>query len=483
MAQGFRARLTITIIALVAISAVVLAATSYVLLRNSLRERAKDAGVAQAEFNIGVLASPDQLPPGADLAEFERSGLAARFQTRGTSGMYVDFGDGNPFASSLELLETPDLADPELVELVGSGQLGWQFLKVGADSRLLVAGRRPPAGPDFYFYFDAAPVDQALGLLARFLLAGAGAVLVIGVLVAGTVARGVLRPVRSASQAAGRLARGDLGTRVPVESADEFGRWAESFNHMAAALEEKVAELEEAQAREQRFVADVSHELRTPLTALTTEAALLAGHLDDLPPEGRRAAELLTADIARLRRLVDELLEVSRLDRAPEPAELSPTDLHKFLAAIIRERLPGARVTGEIPTEPLLLDRRGLERVLANLLDNAAVHAPGATVEVEVRAQSHRLTILVDDDGPGVAPEELAHLFDRFYKSDRSRQGGSGLGLAIAREHARRLGGDLEARRREPRGLIFELSLPVTEPLHDGEAAEKSVSQAEPVDQ
>ena len=483
MARGFRSRLTWTIILLVAVTSVLLASISFLLLRDSLRDQARADGVAQASFNIGVLASPDQLAPGASLREFEASGLADRFETRGTEGVYVDFGDGEPYASRPELFDTLTTVDPQLLALVADGQFGYEFLEVAGESRLVVAGRRPGTGPDFYFFFDGTEVDRALGGLWRFLLAGAGTVLVLGTLAAGAVARGVLRPVRSASTAAERLAGGDLATRVPVESSDEFASWAESFNRMAASLQEKVGELEAAQERERRFVADVSHELRTPLTGLTNEAALLRGHIDSIAPEARRPAELLVEDVGRLRRLVDELLEISRLDRAPEPAEKTPTDMQRLIEAVIRDRLASAVVTGAGPSEPIACDRRALERIVGNLLDNASIHAPDAHVEVNLRTEPDGIRILVVDDGPGVSADDLLHLFDRFYKADRARQGGSGLGLAIARAHARRLGGELTARTREPRGLVFDLFIPVTEPLHDGEGAENSMSHPDPVDQ
>ena len=112
------------------------------------------------------------------------------------------------------------------------------------------------------------------------------------------VARRVLRPVGQASAAAHALAEGLLETRLPVETDDEFGAWAASFNEMAEALEEKIRALSEAQARERRFTSDVAHELRTPLTALAGEASLLAEHLERMPPEAKRPAQLLVEDVA-----------------------------------------------------------------------------------------------------------------------------------------------------------------------------------------
>jgi two-component system, OmpR family, sensor histidine kinase MtrB len=340
------------------------------------------------------------------------------------------------------------------------------------------APREPPV---FYLFFDSAVVDQALGNLWRFLAVGAGVVIAISVITAGAVARGVLRPVRTAGAAAQQLAAGDLATRVSVESDDEFGRMSEAFNTMAATLEAQIVALEEAEARERRFVADVSHELRTPLTGLSNEAHLLAAGLHTIEGPTRRAAELLIDDVGRLRRLVDELLEISRLESGDGAVELTETDLARFLQAMVAARLPTARLL--VPdSNPVLCDRRGLERIVGNLLDNAAAHAPEATVEVAASVTDGVLRLTVTDDGPGVGEGSLERLFDRFFKADAARQGGSGLGLAIARQHARRLGGDITVTRHPAgSGLSFEVTVPVTVLLPDGDDDETRRSHDEGV--
>src|SRR5207244_7961849 len=127
-------------------------------------------------------------------------------------------------------------------------------------------------------------------------------------------------------------------TRLPVTGGDECGVWAEAFNEMAAALEAKIFALSEAQARERRFTADVAHELRTPLTALVGEASLLADHLDSMPSSSRRPAELLIADVGRLRRLVEDLMEISRFDAGRESVQDERVDLAALTAAALRAR-------------------------------------------------------------------------------------------------------------------------------------------------
>jgi two-component system, OmpR family, sensor histidine kinase MtrB len=217
-------------------------------------------------------------------------------------------------------------------------------------------------------------------------------------------------------------------------------------------------------------VAEVSHELRTPTTALVQEAGFLSEHLDAMPPDGQRAGELLVHDVARLRTLVDDLMEISRFDAAAEVAAPTEFDAAAFVRAVVANRLPSARLA--VPTEEVrvVLDRRRLERILGNLLDNAREHGEAAAVEVTLEMDDDALRLVVADRGPGVDPDELPNLFERFHKSDPSRsRGGSGLGLAIAREHAELLGGALRAQLRPGGGLQFELRLPVTRPLPAGD--------------
>ena len=148
-------------------------------------------------------------------------------------------------------------------------------------------------------------------------------------------------------------------------------------------------------------------------------------------------------DVGRLRALVDDLMEVSRFDARAEQIALEPVDLGRLVATVAAARLPEAAL--DLPGEPLVVetDPRRLERILGNLLDNAREHAAGAPVEVTLAAERRRdRRWSVADRGPGVPPDRLERIFERFYKADPSRHGGSsGLGLAIAAEHAALLGG------------------------------------------
>jgi signal transduction histidine kinase len=469
--RGVRGRLLVTIVGLVALTSIVLGVGAYLYVATSLRDQQQDEAVAQTDFNVGVLA--DQLlPPDASREELGDSGLIPAFELRGGAGTIVDFGDGDPVTSGFTAADAFARLSPGLTAIVDRGEIGFERLALADGTPYLVTGaRRAGGGPAFYFLFEAAETEAAIAQLGQALLVGGLVLTGLAVLAARFLARGILRPVRQASAAAGRIAAGDLSARLPVNSSDEFGTWAATFNRMAASLDRTVAELRISQDRQRAFVAEVSHELRTPMTALVQEAGLLHDHLEALPADGRRAAELLVGDVARLRALVDDLMEISRFDAAAEIAAPTEFDVAAFVRAVVANRLPGAALDVPVEEVRVVLDRRRLERILGNLLDNAREHGEGAAVEVTLELDGDTLRLEVADRGPGVRADELPNLFERFHKADPSRsRGGSGLGLAIAREHAELLGGTLGAGSRPGGGLRFELSLPVTRPLPGGDA-------------
>src|SRR4029079_14919493 len=214
------------------------------------------------------------------------------------------------------------------------------------------------------------------------------------------------------------IARGDLSARVPAGGADEFARFAGEFNRMADSLAATVERLQASEDQNRRFVSDVSHELRTPLTALVAEASVIEAGLDDLAPDARRAAQLLVADVRRLRTLVEDLMELSRFDARAEEADIRPTDLGEGLRSIVGARLPAAHL--DVPAVPIVVaaDVRRLDRILGNVLDTARLRAPDSPVEVRVGRDGDAAVVAVADRGPGVAPEALPQLFERFYKAD-----------------------------------------------------------------
>jgi two-component system sensor histidine kinase MtrB len=459
--RGIRARLTATLLALVALTAAVLGVGSYLFVDYGLHQQALDDARDQAVFDLSVLI-PERLPEIPSIDDLVASRLGDTFRQRGVETI-VDLGQGDPFVSNSGLVGALERLPVDLRARVASGELAYAWTDIGTAPVLVVGGRLVPSGPDFYFVHEIADLDATLGQLRLALGGGALVLVIVALVVARSVARGVLSPVEAAGRAAERIEQGDFSARVPITSRDEFGAWAERFNRMAATLGDTIGRLEAAQAQNRRFVADVSHELRTPLAALVAEASILREHLDALPSDSRRAGELLIGDVARLRSLVDDLMELSRFDAAAERVSAEPVDLGRLLRAVAATRLPDAVL--RLPGERLILDSepRRLERIIGNVLDNAREHAPGAPVEVSIEVEGDDVVVAVADAGPGVPLDDLGRIFERFHKADPSRHGGSsGLGLAIAAEHAVLLGGSLTATNRPEGGLRVELRLPVT---------------------
>lgn len=410
----------LTAVALVAVAALVLSVLAYVLVARSLRSEVLDRAIEEARFNVAVLAQ-ERLGGTVEPEDIEASGLAADLQRRDLD-VYVDLGDAGDYVSGLDVVAAPAAVSPSLQAMVAAGRVGAEWVEVEGRPFLVAGARRPPDGPDFYFFTDVGGVEAALAQL-RLVLLGASLVLV---LVGGL--------------AGWRLAR------------------------VTGSLADTVEELTAARDRERRFVADVSHELRTPVTALVQEAVELADAIDELPAGQRRVVELLDRDVRRLRDLVEELLELSRIDATADEAELQlgEIDVARLLDAIAARRLPDAVV--QVPSElRVRTDRRRLERIVSNLVDNARQHAGGRDVTVAARLDDTTLRIAVADRGPGVPDDELERIFDRFAKGDVARAGGgSGLGLAIVREHVRVLQGTVAARRRDGGGLVVEVGVPVS---------------------
>ncbi|HEY3069605.1 MAG TPA: HAMP domain-containing sensor histidine kinase [Gaiellaceae bacterium] len=450
-----RRRLTVAFMLMAGLSAAILAVSSYLIVRESRLSDSVDRSLEQARFNL-VLAG-ERLGPNPTTTQ--RNELLAAYQRRG-SFITVGRTGSRTFSSSLSLdyAQVPD----GLKRVVASGRLGYERTEVAGQRYLVVGGRVAKANTSLYYFFSEERLWDELAQLRTILLSVLGGLILLGGLVGAFLARGMLRPVARASVAAHSLAEGLLDTRLPVESEDEFGAWAASFNEMADALEAKITALSNAQARERRFTSDVSHELRTPLTALVAEASLLAEQLDRMPPEARRPAELLVNDVARLRDLVEDLMEISRLDAGEARVRTEPVDVGSLVASAVRSRRWDDRVQIERDEVVLQTDPRRLERIVANLVGNALEHA-GRDVLVRVGEDGVGAFVEVTDQGPGIPPDRLPHVFERFYKADSSRAGpGSGLGLAIALENARLLGGDLDVSSEVGRGTRFTLRLPVT---------------------
>ena len=312
-------------------------------------------------------------------------------------------------------------------------------------------------------------IDASVALTRLILFSGIGVSLVLAALLALPLMRLTLRPLADMESVSRKIAAGDLALRLdepPVD--DEIGRVARSYNAMVARLQGMLT-------RQQRFMADVSHELRTPLTALagSIEMMLLGAHQSD-PAAGARLLRSMYAETERMRRLVEELLTLARLDEKRLTLRIAQVDASALVAALCDDARPlvkGQTLQCEIApdTPPVRADADRLRQALLILLDNALKFTPAdGAVTVSVRRESGSLVLFqVADTGVGIAPEDVAHVFERFYRVDPSRTraqpgaGGAGLGLAIAKSLVEAQDGSISLTSALGAGTTVSVRLPV----------------------
>lgn len=439
-----------------AASAGFVAVATYVLAAEYRGRNFRSASLREARVALALA------PADLDAERFDR--LRGVYEQRSGADMVVlERGEIFSTSPSLDLTDVPAGLepagrgdDPAVVEATVDGH------------RALVVAQEGRSGGSFFFFFSQEQLDDSLSELARVGAAAWALTVVAAGGLGRRVARQTLRPIATTAAAAEAIASGQLDTRLPVAADDEFGALAGSFNHMADELEHLIAQLHEAAARERRFTAEVAHELRTPLTGISASATLLGEQIAELPGPLQRPMKLLVTDVDRLRTLVLQLLELSRLDAGAESVRLEPLRVADAIEAVIDgadlRRSASISVQAD-PSAVVLAEPSRLGRILGNLLDNAIRHG-GDRIEVIARSHGDKVLIDVQDDGPGIAEPERDLVFERFFKSDDSRAaGGSGLGLAIARQQARAQGGDLVVDDSPNGGARFTLALRRTDLL------------------
>jgi two-component system OmpR family sensor kinase len=322
----------------------------------------------------------------------------------------------------------------------------------------------------------AVSLDEVNATLRRLLrvelLIAAGLLASLAVAAFWLLRRG-LRPLERMSEVAGGIAQGDLDVRLsPAEGRSEIGRLGLALNGMLERLEDAFARRDRSEAQLRRFVSSASHELRTPLTSIRGYAALLRRGARHNPEDLEKSISRIESEATRMAGLIDDLLLLARLDEQ-RPLARTRTDL----AVIAHEAADDARARD--PERPITVDAGGpvvvigdeprLRQIVANLLENAQVHTPGpAPVRIEVGVRGGMAVLAVIDTGPGMEPEQAAHVFERFYRGTPPGSGdtasqtpGSGLGLAIVQTIAEAHGGAATVTSQPDEGSRFEITLPL----------------------
>ncbi|MFF4607227.1 ATP-binding protein [Streptomyces sp. NPDC001339] len=488
--RGLRARLVVGFLVVAAVSALTTALLTYREARNAILQRSQDIAVNDLRAQVNSLAPELSVPPSqADLDNFrvqlERAGKSRDWDIsvhyRGVPDS-AENGLRSHLVIPAELKASVDARHVPVFQRIDRSGDPWLLIGMpvrqsdGQASALSVYARLP-------LHAEEANVEALVSAAQR----GALPVLILAVIPALLAARGVLRPVRGLRQAAGRIAEGKLDTRLEVKGADELADLSRTFNDMAARLEESMAELRRLEANSRRFAADVSHELRTPLAAMSAVTDVLDEDADSLDPDTASAVRLISQETGKLARMVEDLMEVSRFDAGAAALHLDEVDVAETIRKTLQARAWQQRVTAELPEDVRArLDPRRLDVVVANLVGNA-LHHGGEPVRVLLRTPepgAGRLLIEISDSGPGIDPDVLPHVFERFYKADsaRARSEGSGLGLAIAMENVRLHGGTMRAANSPEGGAVFTVDLPLRQDEPGGEGGTDGAHAPDGVD-
>ena len=355
----------------------------------------------------------------------------------------IGFGTSSSFTVGPRELDVARGKQESSARTVWSRGVRWRMVAVGAgDDHALVLAQ------------SMESTDRMLDRLGLVMLLFGVAGMIVAGLAGWAVARNGLRPVRRLTASVEDIARTQRLDPIPIEGSDEVARLAQSFNEMLRTLSA-------SQHRQRQLVADAGHELRTPLTSLRTNLDLLvqADASTGLSAESR--AELLDdvrAQIGEMTTLIGDLVELARDE--PVSPTVEPVELTAVLGQAVARVRRRADVEFDVRTSPWWVtgDADALERAITNLLDNAAKWSPEGSV---VTVTLDRGTLTVADQGPGISPQDLPHVFERFYRSAESRgMTGSGLGLSIVRSIAERHGGAVEAGSAPGGGAAFWLTFP-----------------------
>jgi signal transduction histidine kinase len=305
-------------------------------------------------------------------------------------------------------------------------------------------------------------------LLATILLLFAGGIaMVLGYFLSSTVSERIHR----LDQAAKEIQAGNLSVRIPVSGNDEVARLARTFNQMAAQLQESNANQLALESLRRDLVAWAGHDLRTPLAGVRVLVEALADGMIDDPATSRRYLEQARKQIDHLSLLIDDLFQVSQLDAGGIPLNLEPASLVDLISDTLENysgqatrqniQLSG-RASPEI--DPIIMDVQRIGRVLNNLVDNALRYThTGGRVSIEAEPAPGRVRVTVQDNGDGISPTDLSHVFDRYYRGEKSRNqatGGTGLGLAIAKGIVEAHGGQIGVASSPGQGASFYFWLP-----------------------
>ncbi len=468
--MSIRTRLTLWYTGLLALTLLTIGILIYSLVGRILLVNVQERLVAQADDVIAVIQQENDpmavmLSGRARLPSIDAFGSQYYVQIVQLDGRAVQLSE------NLQGQRLPVV--PLMLQNLEAGKPRFMTVQAG-DVRLHVASLPIPIGNQLVGVVEVASlmanVDDALAVVRRALLLASVLALLFAAVGGSILARAALRPIKAITETAQQITgTRDLSQRIAA------GVPNDEVSRLTATINDMLGRLESSFDGQQRLVADVSHELRTPLTTIQGNVDLLRRGAADDPAMRNEALAAIGNETARMRRLVNDLLLLAQADSGLQ-LHLQPVELDTLILDVYRQGQVIAQNTGvhlRLGAEDqavVLGDADRLRQLLLNLVDNAIKYTPaGGDVTLTLKRQAGWVQLRVEDTGAGIAPEDLPHIFDRFYRADRSRTrpGGAGLGLAIAKWVAEAHGGRLEVESRLGAGTAFMLDLP--EPTGDDE--------------
>ena len=440
-------------------AALALSVVTYASTRSYLLSQRSEVAKRQA-FNNAQLVRTLYAENPADVDQLIAN---IRSERGGYAVLHLDASDTESeyFYAQEPLRFTQSNLPQDLVSKTLLGSTGRQRFTFNSSPYEAIGVSIPSIHAQYFEAFPLGDVATTLGTIQTTLLIGVLLITVAAAFLGLSTSRNVLRPLLRVTGAADDIATGGLDTRLENEKDPDLERLVTSFNEMADAVQQRIE-------REQRFASDVSHELRSPVTALGAAVDVLVSKRDEFSDRNKEAIDILASQVKRFDRTVVDLLELSRLDAGASENNLDNVHLidlikrimsrHGFEQVVFTHSLLTTKGSTEID-DAVLVDRRRIERILLNLLENARDHGGGAT-EVSLDGQVDCFVISVHDAGQGIAISERSRIFERFARGTAARLStGSGLGLAIVQEHARVLGGSAHVEDSPTGGAKFVVTI------------------------
>ena len=454
---GLRARITLAFALGALLLSALLSSTTWALTRTQLLDQREASALRQVYANARLVLST--LSNAENAADADPIELLSSLQTPTGSRPILLF-NGQYFAPSLDFGE--DALPEPLRDAIADGRAATMRFDYKGEPEYAVGVPIPAANAAYFEVVSLDELNDTLESLGFVLLGASMLTTLAGAGFGWWASRRALLPLASVSTAAEAIAGGRLDTRLEVADDPDLVLLTNSFNEMAQALEDRID-------RDARFASDVSHELRSPLMTLSASIEVLKKRQDEMPERAQAALDLLVAVVARFERLVNDLLEISRFDAGAAHLELEEVNLAELVIhAVGTSSSVGVPVQYDEDAAELVIavDKRRMERVIANLLDNAEKYAGGAE-RILLRHDGDHAEIVVEDAGPGIPEDQRAMIFDRFARGEeagrRSGSRGVGLGLALVAEHVNLHGGDVWTADREDGepGSAFVVQLPL----------------------